>query len=113
MTKVSILFSLLTFAATSLFAQLPPSSCSDIQQKNTLFNTFIAQTKGGPGQQRDAIKTARAFARIYGNCGDPSTQNALATIRQWQSKNDNAAELAFINTVNSFKVDQLKVPDDF
>jgi len=101
MTKVSILFSLLTFAATSLFAQLPPSSCSDIQQKNTLFNTFIAQTKGGPGQQRDAIKTARAFARIYGNCGDPSTQNALAAIRQWQSKNDNAAELAFINTVNS------------
>jgi hypothetical protein len=100
MTKPMILFSFLTFTTVSLFAQLAPSSCSDIQQKNILFNTFIAQTRGGSGQQRDAIKTARAFVRIYGNCGDPSTQNAVTTIREWQSKNDNAAELAFIKTVN-------------
>jgi hypothetical protein len=101
MTRLMILFTFLTFNTTSLFAQLAPSACSDIQQKNTLLNTFIAQTKGGSGQQRDAIKTARAFARIYGNCSDRNTQNALATIRDWQSKNDNAAELAFINAVNN------------
>lgn len=101
MTKPMILFTFLSFTTISLFAQLPPSSCSDIQQKNTLFNTFIAQTKGGTGQQRDAIKTARAFVRIYGNCGDANSQNAVAAIREWQTKNDNAAELAFVNTVNS------------
>lgn len=101
MTRPMILFTFLTFTTVSLFAQLPPSSCSDIQEKNTMLNTFIAQTKGGAGQRRDAIKTARAFVRIYGNCSDRNTQNALATIREWQSTNDNAAELAFINAVNN------------
>jgi len=102
MTKPTILlFTFLTFTTISLFAQLPPSSCGDIQEKNTLFNTFIAQTKAGAGHQRDAVKTARAFVRIYGNCPDLNTQNAVATIREWQSKNDNAAELAFINAVNN------------
>jgi hypothetical protein len=100
MTKPTILLcTVLTFATLSLFAQLPPSACGDIGAKNTLFNTFIAQTKGGAGQQHDAIKTARAFVRIYGNCG--SAQNAVATIREWQSKNDNAKELAFIDAVNN------------
>lgn len=102
MTKPRILFSiLLTFSTISLFAQLPPSACYDTNAKNTMFNTFIAQTKGGSGQQRDAIKTARAFVKIYGNCGDNNSRNALATIREWQSHNDNAAELAFINAVNN------------
>lgn len=101
MTRPAILFVTLTLSTLSLFAQLPPSSCGDVNEKNTMFNTFIAQTKGGAGQQRDAIKTARAFVRIYGNCGDRNTQDAVATIREWQSKNDNAAELAFINAVNN------------
>jgi hypothetical protein len=102
MTRPTILLlTFLTFTTVSLFAQLPPSSCGDIQAKNTMFNAFIALTKGGSGQQRDAIKTARAFVKIYGNCSDRSTQNAVATIRDWQSNNDNAAELAFINAVNN------------
>ena len=102
MTKATILFStFLTFTTISLSAQLLPSSCGDIQEKNAMLNTFIAQTKGGSSHQRDAIKTARAFVRIYGNCPDRNTQNAVATIREWQSKNDNAAELAFINAVNN------------
>jgi hypothetical protein len=102
MTKPTILFcTLLTFVTMSLSAQLLPSSCGDIQEKNTLFNTFMAQTKGGAGQQRDALRTARAFIKIYGNCPDRNTQNAVSTIREWQSKNDNAAELAFINAVNN------------
>jgi len=102
MTRPTILFcTLLTFTSVSLSAQLLPSSCGDIQEKNTMLNTFIAQTKGGPGQRRDAIKTAKAFIKIYGNCPDRNTQNALATIREWQSKNDNAAELAFIDAVNN------------
>lgn len=102
MTRSTIVFcTLLTFTTISLHAQLPPSSCSDVTSKNAMFNTFIMQTRGGAGQQRDAIKTARAFVKIYGNCGDNNSRNALATIREWQSHNDNAAELAFINAVNN------------
>jgi len=102
MTRQSIvLCTLLLFTTLSLSAQLTPSSCSDLESKNAMLNTFIAQTKGGAKQQRDAIKTARAFIRIYGNCGDPSTRNSVATIREWQSRNDNATELAFINAVNN------------
>lgn len=102
MTRSTIVFcTLLTFTTISLHAQLPPSSCSDVNSKNAMFNTFIMQTRGGAGQQRDAIKTARAYVKIYGNCGDNNSRNALATIREWQSHNDNAAELAFINAVNN------------
>ncbi len=100
-TARNLLCSLLTLTTISSFGQLAPSSCSDIQAKNMMLNTFIAETKGGAKQQRDAIRTARAFVKIYGNCPDASTQNAIATIREWQSKNDNRAELAFIDAVNS------------
>jgi hypothetical protein len=92
---------LLTFTTLSLSAGLPPSSCGDIGAKNTLLNTFVAQTRGNAKQQRDAIKTARAFVRIYGNCPDPNARNAVATIRAWQAQNDNAAELAFLDAVNN------------
>src|SRR3954449_12474488 len=102
MTKVRILFStLLTFTTLSLFAELTPSACGDIEARNTMLNTFIAQTKGSAKQQRDAVKTARAFVRIYGNCPDRNTRNSIATIRQWQTRNDNAAALAFLDAVNN------------
>src|SRR6185369_374378 len=103
MTKLmtKLFCTLLTFTSLSLSAQLLPSSCGDLNEKNTMFNTFIAQTKGGSGQQHDALKTARSFVRIYGNCPDRNTRNAVATIRDWQSRNDNAAELKFIDAVNN------------
>lgn len=102
MTKARILFTaLLTLTTISLFAELTPSSCGDIEAKNTMLNTFVAQTRGSAKHQRDAVKTARAFVRIYGNCPDRNTQNALATIREWQTHNDNAAELAFLDKVNN------------
>ncbi|HEY4642706.1 MAG TPA: hypothetical protein VII75_15295 [Thermoanaerobaculia bacterium] len=102
MIKAKIVFSIfLTFTTVSLFAGLPPSSCGDVNARNTLFNTFIMQTRGTTKQQRDAIKTARSFVRIYGNCPDPNSRSAASTVRDWQKQNDNAVELAFFDAVNN------------
>ncbi len=102
MIKANHLFcALLTLTTLSLFGQLAPSACGDLEERNTMLNTFIAQTKGGVKQRRDAAKTARAFVKIYGNCPDVNTRNAIASIRSWQAANDNAAAAAFVDAVNN------------
>lgn len=103
MTKVRVLISaILTTTTISTYAQLAPSTCTDAQAKNTLFNTFIAQTKGGAKEQRHASATAKAFIEYYGNCPDPFSQNASNSMRQWLSLyTDAKTDSALVEAVNT------------
>jgi hypothetical protein len=96
------LLTLTTLTTVSALGALPPSTCSDIQQRETLLNAFVAQTKGGAKDQREAVKTAKAFLKYFGNCPDAYAQNQSGFIRNWLAQadgtNDKAALVQAVNT---------------
>jgi hypothetical protein len=85
MSKVRILFlgTLISLATLPTLGQLAPSSCTDIREREVVLNTFIAASKGGPGQQKQARDIAKTYLRVYGNCGDAATQANVQFLRKW------------------------------
>jgi Caspase domain len=74
------------FVFTRIKPVAAPGSCDDPEEKGQIYETFLANYKGSPDQQKTAYEAGRDYVARYDRCPEDNDKNVIGYVRKWMAK---------------------------